>query len=51
MQVPTMHHIEKHGELLVPVSIQEICIDPTAVEDCGSKGEKLHSDWLYIFPA
>ncbi|XP_025423656.1 fatty acid synthase-like [Sipha flava] len=37
MQVPTMHHIEKHGELLVPVSIQEICIDPTAVEDCGSK--------------
>lgn len=33
-----MYHMEKRGELVVPVSIQEIRIDPTVMGDGESKG-------------
>ncbi|XP_060836307.1 fatty acid synthase-like [Rhopalosiphum padi] len=31
LQLATVHHVEKRGELVVPVSIQEICIDPSVL--------------------
>jgi len=38
LQLPTFYHMEIRGELVVPVSIQEICIDPAKVEDPGPEG-------------
>ncbi|XP_025202615.1 fatty acid synthase-like [Melanaphis sacchari] len=31
LQLVTLHHVEKHGEFVVPVSIQEISIDSSAL--------------------
>lgn len=42
LQLPTLHHMEKSGELVVPVMIHEILIDPTVMElDPEPKGKSV----------
>jgi len=43
LQLPTVYHTEKRGELVVPVTIHELCIDPAATGPADSPASSLSS--------
>jgi len=44
LQLATVHHVEKRGELVVPVSFQEICIDPSTLLESSTPIGKIYSE-------
>lgn len=49
LQLPTLYHTENLGKLVVPMSIQEIRIDPVVLDDPVQKGWFNNAKNQYLF--